>query len=178
MKAAACSVEGLLFDNWFDPIETAQRKRARSFIEELIHGELTAALYRPRYGRRGRKQSPSALVGHRHECCGPSRRTSDRLKALEPVNRRPIGPFRRSKGCPSGQNCSDYLLRLRQPHTTRRLTNGRSAGSSPLRKARETDVRFRKRLICIKGVLQSRFSNSVLDWVCLQAMKLGHGKGG
>ena len=40
MKAAACSVE-LLFDNWFDPIETALRERARNFIEELIHGELT-----------------------------------------------------------------------------------------------------------------------------------------
>ena len=65
-KAAACSVDGLLFDNWFDPIETALRERARSFIEELIHGELTAALDRPRYGRRGMKESPSALVGHRH----------------------------------------------------------------------------------------------------------------
>ena len=66
MKAAACSVEGLRFDNWFDPIETALRERARNFIEELIHGELTAALDRPRYGRRGMKESPSALVGHRH----------------------------------------------------------------------------------------------------------------
>jgi putative transposase len=66
MKAAACSVEGLLFDNWFDPIETALRERARNFIEELIHGELAAALDRPRYGRRGMKESPSALVGHRH----------------------------------------------------------------------------------------------------------------
>ena len=57
-KAAACSVDGLLFDNWFDPIETALRERARNFIEELIHGELTAALDRPRYGRRGMKESP------------------------------------------------------------------------------------------------------------------------
>jgi len=66
MKAAACSVEELLFDNWFDPIETVLRERARNFIEELIHGKLTAALDRPRYGRRGMKESPSALVGHRH----------------------------------------------------------------------------------------------------------------
>jgi hypothetical protein len=65
-KVAACSVDGLLFDNWFDPIETALRERTRNFIEELIHGELTAALDRPRYGRRGMKESPSALVGHRH----------------------------------------------------------------------------------------------------------------
>ncbi len=29
-----------LFDNWFDPIETEVRARAREFIEELIRGEL------------------------------------------------------------------------------------------------------------------------------------------
>src|SRR5258705_11802510 len=40
-----------LFDNWFDPIETEVRARARGFIEELIRGELDAALARPRYGR-------------------------------------------------------------------------------------------------------------------------------
>ncbi len=27
-----------LFDNWFDPLETELRARARSFIEELIRG--------------------------------------------------------------------------------------------------------------------------------------------
>jgi hypothetical protein len=27
-----------LFDNWFDPIETEVRARARQFIEELIRG--------------------------------------------------------------------------------------------------------------------------------------------
>ena len=31
-----------LFDDWFDPIETAVRDRAREFIEELIRGELDA----------------------------------------------------------------------------------------------------------------------------------------
>ena len=40
-----------LFDNWFDPIETEVRARAREFIEELIREELDAALARPRYGR-------------------------------------------------------------------------------------------------------------------------------
>jgi len=29
-----------LFDNWFDPIETEVRARAREFIEELLRGEL------------------------------------------------------------------------------------------------------------------------------------------
>ena len=57
-----------LFDNWFDPIETEVRARARGFIEELIRGELDAVLARPRYGR-----SPSAgdeeragVAGYRH----------------------------------------------------------------------------------------------------------------
>jgi putative transposase len=65
-KTAACSVDEVLFDNWFDPIESALRERARNFIEELIRGELTAALDRPRYGRRGMKENSSRLVGHRH----------------------------------------------------------------------------------------------------------------
>ena len=38
-----------LFDDWFDPIETAVRDRARAFIEELIRSELDVALARPRY---------------------------------------------------------------------------------------------------------------------------------
>jgi hypothetical protein len=40
-----------LFDNWFDPIETEVRARSRQFIEELLRGELDAALARPRYER-------------------------------------------------------------------------------------------------------------------------------
>jgi putative transposase len=57
-----------LFDNWFDPIESEVRARAREFIEELIRGELDAALARPRYGR-GRKLGDGAragVAGHRH----------------------------------------------------------------------------------------------------------------
>jgi len=45
---------GKVFENWFHPIETEVRARAREFIEELIHGELDAALARLRYGRVGR----------------------------------------------------------------------------------------------------------------------------
>ena len=51
-----------LFDNWFDPIETGVRDRAREFIEELIRGELDAALARPRYGR-GRMTGDEESVG-------------------------------------------------------------------------------------------------------------------
>jgi putative transposase len=40
-----------LFDNWFDPLEAEVRARARQFIEELLRGELDAALARLRYGR-------------------------------------------------------------------------------------------------------------------------------
>ena len=57
-----------LFDNWFDPIETEVRARAREFIGELIRGELDAMLARPRYGR-GQKAVDEARVGvsgHRH----------------------------------------------------------------------------------------------------------------
>ncbi|WP_040620768.1 IS256 family transposase [Rhodovulum sp. PH10] len=60
-----------LFDNWIDPIETAVRRRVRSFIEALIESELEAALDRPRYGRRAtvnddsEEPSPGA-VGYRH----------------------------------------------------------------------------------------------------------------
>ena len=57
-----------LFDNWFDPIETEVRSRARGFIEELICGELDAVLARPRYGRSQMAGSErrAGVVGHRH----------------------------------------------------------------------------------------------------------------
>jgi hypothetical protein len=40
-----------LLDNWFDPIETEVRARAREFIEAMICGELDTVLARPRYSR-------------------------------------------------------------------------------------------------------------------------------
>src|SRR6266436_5312624 len=57
-----------LFDDWFDPIETEVRDRARQFIEELIRGELDAALARPRYGRSNAAggQERVGVAGHRH----------------------------------------------------------------------------------------------------------------
>jgi transposase-like protein len=57
-----------LFDDWFDPIETEVRDRARQFIEELIRGELDAALARPRYGRGqpGEGEAKGGVTGHRH----------------------------------------------------------------------------------------------------------------
>jgi putative transposase len=57
-----------LFDNWFDPIETEVRARSRQFIEELIRGELDAALSRPRYGRSqiAGNEAGAAVTGHRH----------------------------------------------------------------------------------------------------------------
>jgi putative transposase len=57
-----------LFDNWFDPLETELRARARSFIEELIRGELDAVLARPRY-RRSQvtgNEAKAGVAGHRH----------------------------------------------------------------------------------------------------------------
>jgi putative transposase len=57
-----------LFDNWFDPIETEVRVRSRQFIEELIRGELDAALSRPRYGRSqmAGNEAKDGVTGHRH----------------------------------------------------------------------------------------------------------------
>jgi len=56
-----------LFDNWFDPIESALRDRVRGFIEELIQDELESVLARPRYGRRTQEgDGVAGTSGHRH----------------------------------------------------------------------------------------------------------------
>src|SRR6202140_965928 len=57
-----------LFDNWFDPIEPEVRARAREFIEELLRGELDAALARPRYGRSqmAGREGRAGVAGPRH----------------------------------------------------------------------------------------------------------------
>ena len=59
-----------LFDNWFDPIETALRAKVRGFIETLVEEELETALARPRYGRRPEPpagdHADEPVVGHRH----------------------------------------------------------------------------------------------------------------
>src|SRR5271166_4028048 len=57
-----------VFDNWFDPIETEVRARSRQFIEELIRGELDAALAIPRYGRSKMtgNEAGAGVTGHRH----------------------------------------------------------------------------------------------------------------
>jgi transposase-like protein len=59
-----------LFDDWFDPIETGIRDRVRGLIEEMIRGELDAALSRPRYGRRSEHAEgigvTTVVTGHRH----------------------------------------------------------------------------------------------------------------
>jgi putative transposase len=57
-----------LFDNWFDPIETEVRARAREFIEELIRAELDDALARPRYQRSKKAvdEDRPVVTGHRH----------------------------------------------------------------------------------------------------------------
>src|SRR5665213_402833 len=57
-----------LFNNWVDPIETEVRARSRQFIEELLRGELDAALARPRYERSqmASNEGRSGVAGHRH----------------------------------------------------------------------------------------------------------------
>ena len=57
-----------LFDDWFDPIETAVRDRAREFIEDLIRSELDAVLARPRYqhSKKAGDEATPGVTGHRH----------------------------------------------------------------------------------------------------------------
>jgi len=57
-----------LFDNWFDPIETEVRARAREFIEAMIRSELDTVLGRPRYGRSpmAGNEGGAGIAGHRH----------------------------------------------------------------------------------------------------------------
>jgi hypothetical protein len=64
--AAGMAVD--LFDNWFDPIESEVRARAREFIEEMIRGELDTVLARPRYGRGqiSSDEESAVITGHRH----------------------------------------------------------------------------------------------------------------
>jgi len=57
-----------LFDNWFDPLETEVRARAREFIEEMLRGELDTVLGRPRYSRSqmAGNEGRADIAGHRH----------------------------------------------------------------------------------------------------------------
>ncbi len=57
---ATNETQPFLGEDWFDPLETAVRGRIRGFIEEMLEGELDAALQRGRYDRHGPPR------GHRH----------------------------------------------------------------------------------------------------------------
>ena len=70
----------LVVDDWFDPIETSLRARAREFIETLLEEELSTALSRPRYGRatlvvaRSRLSRRRGRAYCRGRSCGDRRR--------------------------------------------------------------------------------------------------------
>ena len=60
-----------LFDNWFDPIETSLRDRAREFLQAMFEAELEEVLARSRYARRVKPSSDDSeatpgVTGHRH----------------------------------------------------------------------------------------------------------------
>ena len=76
-----------LFDDWFDPIETEVRDRARGFIEELIRGELDAVLARPRYvrSRKADAEGAAGVTGHRHGSRRRSRGTAISIGPKVPV---------------------------------------------------------------------------------------------
>src|ERR1700716_3410036 len=60
-----------LFDNWFDPIESGLRDRAREFLQAMLEAELEMVLARSHYARRAKPSSDDAegvvgTTGHRH----------------------------------------------------------------------------------------------------------------
>jgi putative transposase len=60
-----------LFENWFDPIESSLRDRAREFLQAMFEAELEETLARSRYARRvklssGDLEAAPAITGHRH----------------------------------------------------------------------------------------------------------------
>jgi putative transposase len=75
----AATATAQLFEDWFDPIETAVRERVHGFIQAIIEAELDEALSRARYARHAKAcpgsksgtpddetASAGALRGHRH----------------------------------------------------------------------------------------------------------------
>jgi putative transposase len=75
----AATATAQLFEDWFDPIETAVRERVHGFIQAMIEAELDEALSRTRYARHakacpgsksetpdGETAGDGALRGHRH----------------------------------------------------------------------------------------------------------------
>ena len=74
-------------DAWFDPIETELRERVRSFLEEMVEQEATAALGRGRYQRgaaagyrNGTRYTAAAWLlrpGRDRGSAGPARRLPD-----------------------------------------------------------------------------------------------------
>jgi hypothetical protein len=89
---------GDLFDNWFDPLEAEVRARSREFIEELLRGELEAALSRPRYGRSqmSGSEARASVAGHRHGSRTRSLTgTFGPIEIALPMARRPNGRARR-----------------------------------------------------------------------------------
>jgi putative transposase len=61
-----------LFDNWFDPIESGLRDRAREFLQAMLEAELDEVLVRSRYARRAKPSNDDleartvGVTGHRH----------------------------------------------------------------------------------------------------------------
>src|ERR1700732_2873987 len=64
LSHSAIETNSHLFDDWFDPIENMIRGQVRGLIEEMIRGELDAALSRPRYGRRAGPSEGGDVDGH------------------------------------------------------------------------------------------------------------------
>ena len=64
-RRPAATATAQLFENWFDPIETAVRDHVHGFIQAMIEAELDEALSRTRYARHAK-----ACPGSRSETDG------------------------------------------------------------------------------------------------------------
>jgi putative transposase len=109
-----------LSDDWFDPIESGIRDPVRGLIEEMIRGELDAALLRPRYRRRAEHAEDSGVAGvvtgHRH---------GSRVRTL-------TGTFGKTEICvPRGLNTSDGKTTEWKSQALRNYQRRTPAGEHP-----------------------------------------------
>src|SRR5450759_1527869 len=106
-----------LFDNWFDPIETEVRARAREFIEEMIRGELDTVLARPRYSRSQMAGKPVCRTTCVCTLAAQRLRTGSRNAAIRRGSCERCHRARYGKTVQVGWNRSDQRKRRRRVRT-------------------------------------------------------------
>src|SRR5215471_15982754 len=119
-----------LFEDWFDPIESAVRNQVRQFIEGVIEAELEEALSRPRYCRAAKTagepgERPAGLRGHRH-----GHRSRSLMGTFGPVE---IGVPRARLDTPDGKT-TEWKSRVLPAYPRVRQQGHRESGVAESRK--------------------------------------------